>query len=70
MAHYRKIVVDNVTYEWVVGRSDKLTIKGLGTFDWKDLGYCGSYYDEWNDFTRPIITSKTVEMKIRQEIRR
>lgn len=67
MAHYRDIEVDGKVYQWVVGRSDRLTIKGLGTFDWETLGHCGTYWSEMNDFKRPKITPKTVEMKIREE---
>ncbi len=69
MAHYRKIMVDGTEYEWVVGRSDRLTVKGLGTVLWEDMGFDGeTYYDEWNKVMRPIITPHDVENYIRMEL--
>jgi hypothetical protein len=37
MAHYRKIVVDEKTYEYVVGKMGwTMTVKGMKTFDMID----------------------------------
>lgn len=69
MAHYRKITVDGTEYEWVVGRSDRLTVKGLGTVLWEDMAFDGeTYYDENNKVTRPIITPHDVAQHIRMEL--
>lgn len=70
MSHYRKIKVKGKTYEWVSGNCGfTLTVKGLGTWYSETLSHVEWRYDDSSGSRLPVITPKTVAMKIKEVLK-